>query len=463
MGSGASAGVSAAVGAASDAELEAALAELSFESRRQFMEALVRTTPYTGPKIVAQRAYFHPAMGFGEHSDVYAQTEAGVRDYCEIVSRWSTDPAQQDSVVEDLMSRFAEEGSWSVEDPVGTPRKTTASAIKESLQAKTLVDTLKVKDVKVAHDERHCAALIEVTCKGAEGPPYHRIDIFHFSDAGKILELQSYTHPSDSPALADPALRTSVASQTEELVRAYAAARTNGHNDGGEAQAALFAGAFTMTDPVGTSAKTTHAEVKDFLQSLSEGQPSMTATEIFVSADERQCAALLEIRMTAVKGQPTFSVIDTFQLEDVLKVDTFDVDASADEVVGLLSAPSGWAKIVPGFAADPESAMLEASQGFRMTTVQNNWMWVTDIATREGLVFSVRITVTDPEEDPGPRPKKKLFSVIQTWTLTPNNGGCTIERKFTEYDGSKQLRGFLVGGMIDKENKLVVETLASKS
>jgi hypothetical protein len=380
------------------------------------------------------------------------------------MSRWSTDPAQQDSVVEDLMTRFAEEGSWRVEAPVGTPAKTTACAIKESLQAKTFVETLKVKDVKVAHNEHHCAALIEVTCRGAESPPYHRIDVFHFNDASKILELQSYTHPGDSPAFADPAPRTSVASQTEELVRAYAAARTNGHNDGCEAQTALFAGgAFTMTDPIGTPAKTTHAEVKEFLQSLSGGRPAMTAKEIFVSADERQCAALLEIKMTAMKGQPTFSVIDTFQLEDVLKVDTFDVDASADEVVGLLSAPSGWAKIVPGFAADPESVMLEASQGFRMTTMQNNWMWVTDLATQEGPVLSVRITVTDPEEDPGPRPKTKLFTVIQTWTLTPKDAGCTIERKFTEYDGSEQLRGFLVSMMIDKENRFVVETLASKS
>ena len=80
MGSGASAGVSAAVGAASDAELAAALAELSFESRGQVMEALERATAYSGPKILAQRAYFHPTMGSGEHSEVYAQTEAGVRD-----------------------------------------------------------------------------------------------------------------------------------------------------------------------------------------------------------------------------------------------------------------------------------------------------------------------------------------------------------------------------------------------
>lgn len=220
--------------------------------------------------------------------------------------------------MEDLLARFAAEGTWSVEAPVGTLPKTTAAAIKKSLQAKTLVETLTVKDIKVAHDECHCAALIEVTCQGAESPPYHRIDIFHFNDDGKILELQSYTHPSDSPAHKDPAPRTSVAKQTEDLVRAYAAARTNGHNDGCEAQTALFAGSgFTMTDPIGTPTKTTHAEVRKFLQSLSGGKPAMTPKEIFVSADERQCAALLEIKMTTMPGSPTFSVVDTFRLEDV--------------------------------------------------------------------------------------------------------------------------------------------------
>ena len=155
---------------------------------------------------------------------------------------------------------------------------------------------------------------------------------------------------------------------------------------------------------------------------------------------------------------------------DVLTVDTFDVDATADDLVGLLSAPTGWAKIVPGFEDDCEVVLLEESQGFRMTTAAKNWMWLTDMSTEKGAVFSVRITVTDPEENPGQRPTSKLFSVIQTWTLTPKdkeagdgNGGCTVERKFTQYDGSDELRGFLLGGMIAKENQHVRDALARKA
>ena len=69
----------------------------------------------------------------------------------------------------------------------------------------------------------------------------------------------------------------------------------------------------------------------------------------------------------------------------MLTVDTFDVDATADDLLQLLSVPSGWAKIVPGLEEDCEAVMLEQSQGFRMTTASKNWMWVTDMATSFAL------------------------------------------------------------------------------
>jgi hypothetical protein len=225
----------------------------------------------------------------------------------------------------------------------------------------------------------------------------------------------------------------------------------------------------------------------------------------------------------------------------VLYVSTFDVDATPDAVVDYLSAPAGWLVFVPGFAAGCEVVELgdTAAAGFRATMGSNNWMWVTDIATfrREGggassggaaasessvggagdangptnsdggtVVFTCRITVTDPEEgseegseELSPvRPTATIFTVLQTWTLTPRRfgaqgllglsdaerrgiggastssdsgvggfggggtgcDGCTVERKFTDFDGSETLRGFLLGGMIDAENANVKAALA---
>ena len=142
----------------------------------------------------------------------------------------------------------------------------------------------------------------------------------------------------------------------------------------------------------------------------------------------------------------------------VLYVSTFDVDATPDAVVDYLSAPAGWLVFVPGFAAGCEVVELgdTAAAGFRATTGSNNWMWVTDIATfrREGggagsgvaatsesgvggagdangpttsdggtVVFTCRITVTDPEEGSPVRPTAHIFTVLQTWTLTPRRFG----------------------------------------
>lgn len=295
--------VSAGINASTMDELTATLSSLSVEERRKIEVAIEKgaVNSEKSLKIIAQRAYFHSSMGRGEQSPVYNQTAKSVQSYCSALSNSKSDNG------ESFVQLFAEEGTWSMEYPVGCPVKTTVEEVKELL-ATTTACSVTMKDLKVASDELQCAALLEVALQ--DGPTFNRIDVFKLNASGQILRLQTYFHPfRECP-------KSSVAVETEKVVHAYANARTNGHLDNCEAQTSLFAadGSFTMEDPIGTPAKTTKEEVKEFLKSLSGMKPAMTAKEIFVTADEMQCAALLEIQMMPDKDGPRFTVIDTFQL-----------------------------------------------------------------------------------------------------------------------------------------------------
>eukprot|EP00931_Biecheleriopsis_adriatica_P111364 TRINITY_DN8572_c0_g1_i3.p1 TRINITY_DN8572_c0_g1~~TRINITY_DN8572_c0_g1_i3.p1 ORF type:complete len:174 (-),score=58.59 TRINITY_DN8572_c0_g1_i3:259-780(-) len=121
----------------------------------------------------------------------------------------------------------------------------------------------------------------------------------------KIVKQRAYFHPSMGMGE-----KSETYKRTENTVQAYCAAASKKHEDGAEAQVALFADDFTMEDPVGSPVKSNKEDMKQFLTSL----PACTTTakEIVIAPDESQCAAVLEF---TVKDGPTFHAIDTFKMQ----------------------------------------------------------------------------------------------------------------------------------------------------
>jgi hypothetical protein len=185
-------------------------------------------------------------------------------------------------------------------------------------------------------------------------------------------------------------------------------------------------------------------------------------------------AAVAEVRrlrgLLAANSGPMVGDVSSSKGDDnplLLTVATFEVDAPRDEVVARLSPSSpedvraGWLALVPGFEPDCEVVMVDEGSGFRATNAGGAWMWVTDIASSlgeaEAAVYTCRVYVSDAEDGAPARPTKYIFTVVQTWTVTPRaGGGAVIERKFTSFDGGDGIKRFLLGGMIDKENANVV-------
>eukprot|EP00931_Biecheleriopsis_adriatica_P111362 TRINITY_DN8572_c0_g1_i1.p1 TRINITY_DN8572_c0_g1~~TRINITY_DN8572_c0_g1_i1.p1 ORF type:complete len:193 (-),score=56.34 TRINITY_DN8572_c0_g1_i1:259-837(-) len=190
-----------------------------------------------------------------------------------------------------------------MEDPVGSPVKTNKEEMKKFLAGLPACTTTAKEILISLADESQCAAVLEFAIK--DGPVFHAIDLFKVNEDGKIVEQKAYFHPSMGMGE-----KSETYKRTENTVQAYCAAASKKHEDGAEAQVALFADDFTMEDPVGSPVKSNKEDMKQFLTSL----PACTTTakEIVIAPDESQCAAVLEF---TVKDGPTFHAIDTFKMQ----------------------------------------------------------------------------------------------------------------------------------------------------
>merc|ERR1712178_576839 len=123
-------------------------------------------------QIIEMRGYFHPqvALGMSEKTDDYVQSEKVAKAYCEAASVKHTDGA------ESQVALFADDGCFTMEDPVGTPLKKTKQELKDFLSGLPAC-TVTAKEIIVGQkDELQCAVVMEF--KLEDGPSFGCIDSF---------------------------------------------------------------------------------------------------------------------------------------------------------------------------------------------------------------------------------------------------------------------------------------------